>query len=122
MSAPGTPGRRLEWVEGPVEAIVVKAVELVGTVPGARDFELAYEAADRVLAEDEEPGPDEAVVWTAKATVRRKYGKGRPIEHTYAGTAIVEAGGRHDEGIVNAAVDLLEKLGANVVLLTGGPE
>lgn len=30
MSRPGDPGRRLEWVEGPVEAIVTKAVELGG--------------------------------------------------------------------------------------------
>lgn len=122
MSAPGSPGRRLEWVEGPVEAIVTKAVELVGTVPGASSFELAYDAADRVLAEDEEPAPDEAVAWTARATVRRKYGKGRPIEHTYAGTALVEPGASHAEGIVAAVVDLLERMGANVTLLIGGPE
>lgn len=118
MTTPGSPGRRLEWVEGPVDAIVVKAVELVGTVPGARGFELAYDAADRVLADDEEPRPDEAVIWTARATVRRRYsGTRKPVEHTYEGTATVPAGGRHDAGIVNAVVELLERMGANVVLM-----
>lgn len=123
MSAPGDPGRRLEWVEGPVEAIVTKAVELVGTVPGASSFELAYAAADRELAEDEEPRPDEAVAWTATAELRRKFtGVRKPITRTIVGTAIVAPGGHQGEGIVEAVVDLLEKLGANVVLLRGGPE
>lgn len=123
MSAPGSPGRRLEWVEGPVEAIVTKAVELVGTVPGARSFELSYTAADRVLDEDEEPQPDEAVEWTASAELRRKYAKGtKPVVRTITGTSIVAAHGNHAEGIVRAVVELLEKLGANVVLMFGGPE
>lgn len=122
MSRPGDPGRRLEWVEGPVEAIVTKAVELVGTVPGAKSFELAYDAVDRELAEDEEPAPDEAVRWTASAELRRKYGKGRPITRTVTGTAIAEPNGHHGEAIVRAVVELLEKLGANVVLMFSGPE
>lgn len=120
MSNPGDPGRRLEWVEGPAEAIVTKAVELIGEhVHDARAFELRYEAVDRDLAEDEEPHPDEPVRWIASATVRRKYGKGRPIEHTYTGTSVVEPHGRHDEGIVRAVVELLEALGANVVAIFG---
>lgn len=123
MSAPGSPGRRLEWVEGPVEAIVTKAVELVGTVPGARSFELSYTAADRVLEEDEEPQPDEAVEWTASAELRRKYAKGtKPITRTITGTSIVAPHGNHGEGIVAAVVELLEKLGANVSLMFGRPE
>lgn len=123
MSAPGTPGRRLEWVEGPVDQIVAKAVELVGTVPDARSFELRYEAADRVLADGEEPHPDEAVAWHASAELRRKYAKGtKPVVRTITGTSIVAAHGNHAEGIVRAVVDLLEQLGANVVLMFGGPE
>lgn len=123
MSAPGTPGRRLEWVEGPVEAIVTKAVELVATVPGARSFELSYDAADRVLAEGEEPHPDEAVAWTASAELRRKYAKGtKPVVRTVTATSIVAPHDNHAEGIVRAVVDLLEQLGANVVLMFGGPE
>lgn len=122
MSRPGDPGRRLEWVEGPAEAIVVKAVELVGTVPGATGFELAYTAADRVLAEDEEPRPDESVAWTASATLRRRYpGVRKPVTRTITGTAITPPGESHAQGIVDAVVDLLEQLGANVVLLLGGP-
>lgn len=106
-------------VEG-FDAIVVKAVELVGTVPGASEFELRYEAADRVLGEDEEPRPDESVAWMASATLRRKYAKGaKPVTRTITGTAIVAPGGNHGEAIVRAIVDLLEKLGANVTLMFG---
>ena len=114
--------RRRIVVEG-FDAIVVKAVELVGTVPGASSFELKYDAADRVLAEDEEPRPDEAVAWTASAELRRKYAKGtKPVVRTITGTAIVAPGGHHGEGIVAAVVELLEKLGANVSLMFGRPE
>lgn len=121
MSAPGSPGRRLEWVEGPVEAIVLKAVELVGAIPGASSFELAYDAADRVLADGEEPRPDEAVAWTASAELRRRYpGVRKPVTRTVTGTAIAPADSDTAQAIVDAVVDLLEKLGANVVLLTGG--
>lgn len=74
--------RRRIVVKG-FDAIVVKAVELVGTVPGASSFELKYDAADRVLGEDEEPRPDEAVAWTASAELRRKYAKGtKPVVRT----------------------------------------
>lgn len=114
-------GRRLEWVEGPVEAIVVKAVELVGTVPGASSFELRYDAADRVLPDDVEPDPDEAIMWTASAELRRRYAKGaKPVTRTITGTASVPPGGSHAQGIVDACVDLLRKLGANVTVLLGG--
>lgn len=113
--------QRIE-VEG-FDAIVTKAVELVGTVPGAASFELRYEAADRVLAEDEEPRPDEAVAWHASAELRRKYAKGtKPVVRTITGTAIVPPGGHHGEGIVRAVVELLEALGANVTLMFGRPE
>lgn len=123
MSAPGDPGRTLAWVEGPAEEIVAKAFELIGAhVPDAKAFELRYEARDRELAEDEEPDPGEAVRWIASATVRRKYGKGKPITRTVTGTAIAEPNGHHGEAIVRAVVELLEKLGANVVLMFGGPE
>lgn len=109
--------RPTELVEG-YEALVVRAVELVGQVPGAKDFELAYEAADRVLEEGEEPRPDEAVAWRASATVRRKYHPGtKPIERTFYGTAIVRPGGLHDQGIVDAVVTLLRNMGANVNVL-----
>lgn len=122
MSTPGSPDRRLEWVEGPAEAIVAKAIELIGTVAGARSFELAYDAVDRTLAEGEEPDPSEAVRWTASAELRRKYGKGKPITRTVTGTAIAPPGTPQGVAIVEAVVELLEKLGANVVLMFGGPE
>lgn len=109
-------------VEG-FDALMVKAVELVGTVPGASSFELRYEAADRVLEEGEEPRPDEAVAWHATAELRRKYAKGtKPVVRKITGTAIVAAGGHHGEGIVAAVVDLLEQLGANVSVMFGRPE
>lgn len=117
-----TEQRRTIVVEG-FDAIVVKAVELVGTVPGASSFELRYNAADRVLEEGEEPRPDEAVAWHASAELRRKYAKGtKPVVRTITGTAIVQPGGNHGEGIVEAVVDLLEQLGANVVLMFGTRE
>lgn len=59
----------------------------------------------------------------ASAELTRRYARGRkPVTRTVTGTAVVEPGGRHDQGMVNAVVELLEKLGANVVLLTGGGE
>jgi hypothetical protein len=127
VSAPGDPGRTLAWVEGPAEEIVAKAVELIGThVPDAKAFELRYEARDRQLADDEEPDPGEAVRWIASATVRRKYGKGKPVEHTYVGSAIADPTtrtpvGGHPQAIVLATVDLLERLGANTVVLFTDP-
>lgn len=127
MSAPGDKGRTLAWVEGPAEEIVAKAVELIGThVPDVKAFELRYEARDRQLAEEEEPDPTEAVRWIASATVRRKYGKGKPIEHTYSGEHIADpatrtpAGG-HPQAIVLAVVQLLERLGANTVVMFTDP-
>lgn len=127
MSNPGDPGRTLAWVEGPAEEIVAKAVELIHQhVPDAVSFELRYEARDRQLAEEEEPDPTEAVRWLASATVRRKYGKGKPIEHTYTGEHIADpatrtpAGG-HPQAIVLATVDLLERLGANTVVMFTDP-
>jgi hypothetical protein len=121
MSSPGDPGRRSELLEGTAEDIVAKAVELVGTVPGATSFELAYDTVDRVLGEDEEPRPDDRVRWTASAELRRKYAKGtKPVTRTITGTAIAEAGANHGEAMVLAVVDLLENLGANVVLMFGG--
>jgi hypothetical protein len=121
MSAPGDPGRRLEWVEGPVEAIVVKAIELVRTVPGASSFELRYDAVDRELAEDEEPDPGEPVRWTATATLRRKYGKGKPVVRDVVGEHIAQPGEDHTLAIVRAVIALLEKLGANVVAMFPDP-
>lgn len=109
-------------VEG-FDAIVAKAVELVRTVPGASAFELKYDAADRVLGEDEEPRDDEAVEWRATAVLRRRYAKGaKPVTTSVYGAAIVEPGGNHGEGIVRAVVELLTKLGANVTLMFGRPE
>lgn len=123
MSAPGDPGRRLEWIEGPAEAIVAKAVELIGTIPGASSFELRYDAVDRVLAEDDEPGPDDVVRWTAAAELARRYtGVRKPVVRTVEGTALVSPGGSHAQGIVNAVIDLLEALGANVVALLPGED
>lgn len=123
MSRPGDPGRRVEFVEG-FEAIAVKTVELVQSVPGASSFELKYEAMDRVLAEGEEPRPDEAVQWSASAQLRRRYYPGAPkVTRTIVGSSVVEAGGSHYRGIALACVDLLERLGVNTVVLddlTGG--
>lgn len=121
MTDQPTPRRRIV-VEG-YDQLVTRAVELVGTVPGARSFELRYDAADRVLAEDEEPRPDEAVAWTAEAELRRRYARGtKPVVRTITGTAIAPPGGRHDVAIVDAVVELLRKLGANVELLIGPAE
>jgi hypothetical protein len=115
--------RRLELLSGDGPAIIARAVELVGTVPGAQDFELAYTAADRVLAEDEEPRDDEAVAWTATATVRRKYAKGtKPITRTYTGTGIAAPGESHAQASVTAVVELLRAMGANVTVLIEGAE
>lgn len=123
MSSPGDIGRRIEWVEGPAEDIVVKAIELVGTVPGAKSFELRYDVPGRELFEDEEPCPDEVVRWTATAELRRRYSRGAPkVTRTITGTADVEPYGSNSQGIVDAVVDLLEQLGANVVLLTGADQ
>lgn len=121
MSRPGDPDRRFELLEGTSPAITAKAVELVGSIPGAHTFELAYDARDRHLEDDEEPGPTEAVRWTARATIKRRNGKHR-YEHTYEGTAIADPvaqtpPGGHGQAAVLAVVELLEKLGANVILL-----
>lgn len=115
--------RRLELLSGDGPAIMARAVELVGTVPGARDFELSYTAADRVLEDDEEPLPDESVAWLATATVRRKYTKGtKPITRGYTGTAIAEPGTSHELAAVNAVVELLRAMGANVTVLLPGAD
>lgn len=114
--------RERRLLEGDAPAIVAKAAQLVGEVPGARDFELSYEAADRVLEDGEEPRDDEAIYWRATATVRRKYAKGtKPITRTYYGTAIVAPGGNHAQGMTDAVVELLRAVGYNVSQL-GGPE
>jgi len=112
--------RRRLLIAGDGPAIIAKAAQLVGEVPGARDFELSYEAADRVLEDDEEPRDDEAIYWRATATVRRKYHPGtKPITRTYYGTAIVPPGGSHAQGSVDAVVELLRNMGANVTKLGG---
>ena len=117
MSRPGDPGRRQLTATGAVEAVTV-AAELVGTIPGARSFELRYDAVDRELAEDEEPRPDEAVRWEAVAVIARKYpGQRKPTEVTYVGSYVAEPGTDHGRAGAMAAVDLLEKLGANTVVI-----
>jgi hypothetical protein len=123
MTRPGDPGRPMHLLEGDAAQVVAKAVELVGTVPGASSFELKYDARDRVLAENEEPTDDEAVVWTATAQLRRRYARGMPkVTTTRVGVHIYDPAtddlpGGHAQAGVLAVVALLEELGANVVLL-----
>lgn len=92
---------------GADEAVATCAL-LVGQ-SGARTFELAYDRADGApLTDHEEPGPDEAVAWTATAEF--------PNGRTVTGTAISNPG-EHRSGGALACVDLLRRLGANVTVL-----
>lgn len=124
-SKPGDVGRRLEWVDGSAVDVVLKTIELVHTVPGARSFEFGYDAVDRELAEDEEPDPTEPVRWWVKATARQKLARGRkPVDRSWIRYAVYDPASvdpqqptSHAHAIVLASVALLEAMGANVVLL-----
>ena len=121
MSRPGDKGRRLITADG-FDQIIVKAVELVGTVPGASEFEIGYEPADgRELGEDEDTLPDEPVRWYARATIKRGNGRKRLV-HTYEGSHVADPvaqtpPGGHQQAGVLAVVDLLERIGVNVIVL-----
>lgn len=114
MSRPGDPGRQ-QYVADGFDEIVATTAQAVGTIPGARSFELRYDGVDRVLADDEEPRTDERIRWTAIATIRARHGSHR-FDREVKGTAIAEPG-NHGRGMSMACVELLEKLGANVVLV-----
>lgn len=116
MSRPGDKGRR-QFIATSPEDVFVKAVEAVSTIPGAQSFELSYDGVDRVLADDEEPGPEDRIRWKATAVVRRKFGRGRPVEHAYVGEQVCEPGGDHGMAGALAIVALLERLGANTVVI-----
>lgn len=115
MSRPGDPGRTQHSATGGTEALVM-AVDLVRQIPGAKTFEIRYDALNRKLAKDEEPTAEDRVRWEAVAVISRKHGK-HCIDTTYIGSAIVEPGDSHDRGQALAAVDLLEQLGANAVVI-----
>jgi hypothetical protein len=115
MSHPGAPGRVQHYATGPVEAVTL-AAELVGQLQGARSFELRYEALNRSLADGEEPTTEDRVRWEAVAVIRCKHGKHR-VDTTYIGSSVVEPGGSNSRGMSLAAVDLLEQLGANTVVI-----
>jgi hypothetical protein len=119
MSFPGDADRQQIVVVGTSGDIVARlASELGQRVAGIRSFELTYDAADRDLGEDEEPRPDEPVVWTCRAVVRRRWpGTTKPTDREFTGTCRVEPGGDHGHGIVEAAANLIEKFGGNVVLV-----
>lgn len=114
MSRPGDPGRRQIVAEG-FEQILTTTADAVGSIPGAVSFEVRHDAADRELADDEEPRPDERIRWTVTATLRRKHGSHR-FEVEVSGTSVAEPG-EHARGISMACVQLLERLGANTVVL-----
>lgn len=114
MSRPGDPGRQQYVAEG-FDEIVATTAQAVGTIKGAKSFELRYDGVDRELADDEQPRPDERIRWTAIATISARHGSHR-FDREVKGTAIAEPG-NHGRGMSLACVQLLEKLGGNVVVL-----
>jgi hypothetical protein len=119
MSRPGDPGREQILLAGSPADIVTQAiVQLRSTVDGIRSFEIAYDVPGRQLAVDEEPRPDETVVWTATVVVRRRWpGTRRPADRDFVGTATCPPGSDHGRGQVEAIASLLESFGANVVVV-----
>lgn len=115
MTVPEGTGRTQVVANGAVGAVTV-AAELVGSIPGAKSFELRYDTLNRTLADGEEPTPEDRVRWECVAVIRRTYA-GRKVDTTYIGSAVVEPGGHHGRGSAMAAVDLLEQLGANTVVV-----
>jgi hypothetical protein len=100
---------------------VVTTTELVHRA-GGLTFEHGYGPPPEVeWPDDYQPGADDDVLWYAETVIRRKVKGHRPFDTTYRGEALVKAGASHAKGGVYACVDLLEKLGTNVVVLDMTP-
>lgn len=117
MSKPGDPGREqviLQW-SSPADAIVETA-RWAGKA-GAYEFEHGYCAPEGVeWPEDHTPDETEDVLWYAQCRIRHKIRGQRPREVVYRGEALVKAGANHYIGAAYACVDMLEKMGANVIV------
>lgn len=102
--------------ETPVE-VITRTAEAVGALGGV-EFEFGYDAADRELADGEEPRPDERVTWSVRAVVRRKQRGRKPILTTYrAERTTVNASTGQARAMADACIELLERLGVNVVVV-----
>jgi hypothetical protein len=112
-----TTHRRLSLIaETPVE-VVTRTAEAVGAL-GGTEFEFGFDAADRELAPGEEPRPDERVTWSVRAVVRRKVAGRRPTFTTYrAERTTPNATTGQARAMADACIELLEKLGVNVVVI-----
>lgn len=116
----------LDWSPEPLEEVLVKTAEFVGTVPGAQTFTFGYDAVDRELEDGEEPDPGEAVRWWVKATARQKLHRGRrPVPRSWIRYAVFNPTvaptpgdpRSHAEAIMVASIALLEAMGADRILL-----
>lgn len=113
----------LEWVPGPIEDVIAKTAEFVGTVPGVRTFTFGWDAVDRELEDDEEPDPSEPVRWWVKATARRKLARGhRPVEQSWIRYAVYDPAQpfpiqSHEHAVIVAGLALLDAMGADRLLL-----
>lgn len=105
-------GRTQVTAEGNPTAVLAQLADFIGS-RGARTFELEFDVlVDGQPTELDEPGPEDSVQWRAIAKFRRH---GRRYE--YVGEHLSPPGGRPDMGALMATVDLVEKLGGNVVLV-----
>jgi len=101
-------------IQGRPDTLVVDLIAEIRTRTGCNEIELAYDAADRTLADDEEPGPHDDVAWTATAFYKRR---GKIPARQITGTHTQTAGHVDTRGPALALVNLVERMGINVVLI-----
>lgn len=95
-------------VEGGVDHMIGRLVDIIGQTHPAT-LELAYDRVGTPLGDGEEPGPDDAVRWTATVTW---IGRSPVI-----GEHVVQPGKNPGAGPVYALTRVIEQLGGNVVLV-----
>lgn len=99
----------------------LETVELTARIAaetGAASFEIAYDAADRVLADGEEPGPDDRVRWWA--TVKYDRGSFRR-RRKVIGEYVAPPGSDQSVAGQLACVALLRELGVAVTTIGPAP-
>lgn len=98
-----------------MEESVTTIAALIGKT-GATSLEIQYDRADGPPLEgNEEPGPDDAVKWTAVA----EYPEGHSLHPQVVGLYVAAPGTNQGTGLVSAMANLARELGANVTIVGG---
>lgn len=97
----------------PAEALA-DVIEQIAKYTGPKSLEISYDRVGTPLRENEEPAPTDRIVWTCTAAYAKR---GKVPAREISADHIVEPGQPQSGGGLRAALALLEKLGANVVLL-----